>query len=71
MVSAQVAEGEVAEVDCGDNLEPESSDHSPRKRARNDKEMARAPKKDRKPNLSRILDMPPEVFNEVCSHEQL
>ncbi|KAG8789534.1 hypothetical protein FRC12_013424, partial [Ceratobasidium sp. 428] len=64
MVSAQVAEGEVAEVDRGCGLEPESSDDSPRKRARNDKEMTRAPKKDRKLNLSRILDMPSEVFNE-------
>ncbi|KAG8709914.1 hypothetical protein FRC09_000406, partial [Ceratobasidium sp. 395] len=68
MVSAQVAEGEAAEVDCGDNLEPESSDHSPQKRARNNKEVARAPKKDRNLNLSRILDMPPEVFNEIATH---
>ncbi|KAG8724425.1 hypothetical protein FRC09_018713, partial [Ceratobasidium sp. 395] len=68
MVSAQVAEGEVAEVDRGCGLEPESSDDSPRKRARNDKEMTRAPKKDRKLNLSRILDMPSEVFNEIVTH---
>ncbi|CAE6433663.1 unnamed protein product [Rhizoctonia solani] len=51
----------VADQDTG-------AEHPPRKRKR--KRIAQAPKrtKNSKARLSRLLDMPPEVFNEVAAH---
>ncbi|KAG9121697.1 hypothetical protein FRC07_002247 [Ceratobasidium sp. 392] len=64
----QVANGEVAETEFEAKSGAEINERLPQERARNETEATRAPKKGRKANLSRILDLPPEVFNEIAIH---
>ncbi|KAG8792366.1 hypothetical protein FRC12_006292 [Ceratobasidium sp. 428] len=66
MAVAQVAGPSHAE-DSRKMKQGASSKPAPRKRTRTNKDVARAPKRG-KPSLKRILDMPPEVFNEIAIH---
>ncbi|KAG8792335.1 hypothetical protein FRC12_006405 [Ceratobasidium sp. 428] len=63
MAAAQVA----GPSSTGDPRKAAPSKSAPRKRTRTNKDVARAPKRG-KPSLKRILDMPPEVFNEIAIH---
>ncbi|KAG8684960.1 hypothetical protein FRC08_013385, partial [Ceratobasidium sp. 394] len=66
MAAAQVADNENDKDSEGS--QPGPSKPIPRKRAKNNKDVARPPKKSGKLSLKRILDMPPEVFAEVASY---
>ncbi|KAG8727529.1 hypothetical protein FRC11_012975, partial [Ceratobasidium sp. 423] len=63
MAAAQVVES---------NKDPQSGidDHPPRKRKRvqDAKGTTKAPRRVKKVSLGRLLDMPPEVFNEIATH---
>ncbi|KAG9084688.1 hypothetical protein FRC07_013574 [Ceratobasidium sp. 392] len=61
------------EEDNGDDKTAEKAKSQPskplpRKRARKNKQVPRASKRGGKLSLKRILDMPPEVFNEVATY---
>ncbi|KAG9121934.1 hypothetical protein FRC07_001888 [Ceratobasidium sp. 392] len=57
MTAAKGASSETKAVDL---------EHSPRKRARHDEDIVPTPKKAQKLDLSRIMNVPPEVFNEIA-----
>ncbi|KAJ1300874.1 hypothetical protein OPQ81_002512 [Rhizoctonia solani] len=48
-----------------ESVQGESNAHPPRKRA---KTKSQVPKRGKRASLGRLLDMPPEVFNEIATH---